>query len=347
MGERAQFIWGSLSVLLWLLTFLFVVGYNRVASDFFVPYVIRRPPSGLGYAYWQANFSSDMDLRAGLEAAGCVTEASAPLCHCLNQTLEVTVTSACPRPYDPCFFLQRPVQYADVQSQGVRAYVQLLCLNLYAALVGATVLVRDKLENRHSYAVQALIMGLVFVLTLGALWMSLSATLGEWLSFLLVGLVLVMLVRLAPDTHAFIPFQWQVLLSAALPVLWLIFAVYNHRTDAIRVTTTSMLALALALLSWVRMQLESLSLDCWEAVRALGVVGWCNALVAVVGGSLIALSYDSIAVNVLDSATYAWCVACLYTSLALHPLRFAGQTLFVELLLRAILSVAMLKELFV
>jgi hypothetical protein len=71
-------------------------------------------------------------------------------------------------------------------------------------------------------------------------------------------------------------------------------------------------------------------------------------VIVVLGTGLLALTYDEGDRGpVAKSASYAWIVLTVYASLTLQSLEAMGFAYFTELAARAVLTVAMIDELFV
>jgi hypothetical protein len=356
MSERAQFIWGSGTVLLWLLTFLFVVGYSADASGLRVQHWSRRASVvDEGRDYWlgaSSSFGPNMSLAIGLGKVGC-NDTWAPLCDCLKSAVTGMAHSSATcvvgngqAAVQRCFDVARRVQRIQVRESvnaGIRPYVVLLMLNTWAAIVGAVLLVRGKLADKSSYAVQLLFQGIILVLTLGTMWLSFGSSLTEWLTVLLVGLALVLLSGwCADDDQAWCAAEFHVMYLATFPTMLFLYNGYTHRLDLVYSMSTVALALALALHCAARMQFERVQ----QQMMPDNAVGWCNVFTGLLGVFMILLTYDETAPGILKSASYAWIVISTYISLSINPMRSVGQTFLTDLLLRAVLTTAMIIELF-
>ena len=350
MGQRAQFLWGSGAILLWLLTFLFLVGNYRDASSLSMAKLARWPFQGSdGLVYWNSNFAPDMAVADALDAVGCTNLTSSPLCTCLTQSVQVARSQCVQKgraTMTNCFATARGVQRVEVRDDAVRPYLNLLSMNLWAALVGTVLLVRGKLADKSSYSVQLLFQSVILTLTVGAMWLSLGAQPSEWVTMLVVSIVIMIMSRAAEDDQSWVAFHFHLVYSGVLPTIWVVFNAYDNRLDMVYFFTTVTLALALALVAACRMLVENV-----DAARQNGVANWCNAINGVLGMILITSAFDSLMERagspaLLNSASYSRIVAVTYTTLSLHPMSGAGQTLFMELLLRSALTVVMIKELF-
>lgn len=343
MNERAQFMWGAGSIILWLLTFLFIVGYYEHASSLKMHFTTREPPRGLGWKYWEDTFSPEMNISRGLSVAGCLNESMAPMCECLSESVSIAQSQCVNvgrKKMQQCFMSSRHVQYVTVRDDSVRPYVQILTMNLWAALIGSVLLVRGKLSDKGSYSVQLLFQVVLLALTMGSMWLSFGSSVVEWLTLLLVSVAVIVISWMADDDDSWVAFQFHLMFSATLPVMWAICMAYHHHLDTVFFSTVIVLTLVLALLCAGRMF--------FERVQDLGycTVCWCNIVTGALVIFFLLLFYNESQVSVLGSASFVWIIARIYTSLSLHPMSKAGQTLFVELLLRFVLSVAMIKDLF-
>lgn len=345
MNERAQFLWGAGTIGLWLVTFLYVVGYYSAASTLKMSFLSREVPRGTGMTHWNARFGPAMDVPEGLRAVNCTNSTSAPICACLVASVDAARTRCLAvgrQRMQKCFMLARHVQFVTVHSEWIRPYIQLLMVNMWAALTGSIFLVRGKLAEKNSYAVQLLFQVVILLLTIGAMWISFGATPGEWITLLLVSVALIGLGWMTDgDDDSWVAYQFHLLYTATLPGLWVLYCAYNHRLDTLFFSTTVALTVVLALLAAGRM--------CFERVAdaGYGVVTWCNMVAALLTGVLLAFTYDEHQSNLLGSASYAWIAFAVYATLSVHRMAGVQQTLFIELLMRFVLVVAMTKELFV
>lgn len=343
MSERCQFLWGAGSIVTWLLTFLFVSGYYDSASSLKMHFLHRNVQRGDGFPHWNEHFAVDMNLTAGLDAAGCSSVDAAPICACLNESIWVAESKCLAvgrTKMQKCFMLERHVQTIVIRDDWIRPYMQLLMVNLWAALVGAVFLVRGKLVDKGSYAVQLLLQGVLLALTVGCMWLSFGASVGEWLTLLSVSIALVVFGWIAEDDDSWAAFQFHLLYTATLPGMWVIYCAYNHRLDTLFFSVTALLTVVLALVSAGRACFERLS------DPGYNVVFWCSAVAAFLVMVLVFLTLDTSGRGILDSATYAWIVVVIYLIKSTAGLNAVGGTMCVELLLRVVLSAAMIKELF-
>ena len=326
-----------------MLTFLFVVGYYNSASSLKMHFLHRNTPRGDGIVHWNDKFATTMNVSAGLEAAGCPSVSAAPICACLNASVGIAATKCLAvgrSRMQRCFMLERHVQTVVVRDEWIRPYMVLLMVNLWGALVGSVLLVRGKLADKASYAVQLLFQVVLLTLTVGCMWLSFGASLGEWLTLLSVSIVLVVLGWMADDDDSWAAFQFHLMYTTTLPGIWTIYCAYNHRLDTLFFSVTTVLTVVLALVSAGRACFERL------ADPGYSVVFWCNAVTALLIGVLVSLTYDAVQIDLLHSATYAWLVVIVYLTKSITRMTVVGSTMCIELLLRAVLSVAMIKELF-
>ena len=130
----------------------------------------------------------------------------------------------------------------------------------------------------------------------------------------------------------------SILYVAVLPALCAISNAYNQRRDAIYMITTVALSLSLALVSAARSLLE----------RSKGSddgADFCHMTARVLTLGLVALSYDSQPSSALGSAIPAWWVYALYTGMSLTNGSQNGSAYATEIVLRTVLTAAMLNEL--
>ena len=364
MNERAQFIWASGAIVLWLITFLFITGYATNASYLQFPFLYREPPDTAGIDAWNAAVKATPPLPALatlLPLAHCVSNTTsppgplawAPLCDCLStayaQVAANPTCAAAPAQVSACYIASRRVQRIHIQpGPGLRPYPLLLMVNTWAAFAAAVLLVRGKLVDKGSYAIQLLLQLLLLALTLGAMWLALSASPAEWITMLVVSLLMSALGWLGDDDpDAWYSYQFQLVLGTVLPGLTVLYNAYTRRLDAIYFAATVALALALALASGVRIAFERLN-PADPIVNFWGPTNWTRLVIVVLGTGLLALTYDEGDRGpVAKSSSYAWLVLTVYASLTLQAADSMGYSYFTELVARAILTVAMIDELFV
>lgn len=361
MNERAQFIWAACTIILWMITFLFLTGYATTATALQFPFRVRDPPNSAGAAEWSAAFAPGApqpipSQAALMTAAGCNLTlnggaAWAPLCDCLANVYNASrscqaATSAQQAGY--CFMSARPVQRIRIRSDSiVRPYTVLLMINSWASFAAAVLLVRGKLSDKGSYSVQLLLQTIILVITLGSMWLALSSNTTEWVTMLLVSLLMVILGWIGDDDpDAWFAYQFLLLYATVLPGLMVIFNAYTHRMDAFYFACTTALALVIALGAAVSYTLQRIAItepnnQFWAPTR------WTNMVLVVLSTSMIAWTYDEgLTAPELKASWYAWFTLIVYISLAMYPVARVGSTFFVELLVRAMLTVAMIDELF-
>ena len=364
MTERAQFLWAACTILIWLLTFLFLTGYASTATGLQFPFHVRDPPNAAGFSDWSAAFAvgaptpppSQATLMA---AAGCAPSSNAsaivpwaPLCDCLASVYNasracVPATTSQQAAY--CFMSARPVQRIRIRSDSMlRPYPVLLMVNAWAAFAAAVLLVRGKLSDKGSYAVQLLLQLIILIITLGSMWLALSSTSSEWLTMLLVSLFVIALGWVGDDDpDAWYAYQFLLVYAAVLPGLTVIFNAYTHRLDAFYFACSTGLSLVLALGAGVSYTLQRIppsepNNQFWVPAR------WTNMVLVVLSSALISWTYDEgAAAAELKSSWYAWFTLLVYISLAMHPVQSVGATFFIEMCVRGILTVAMIDELFI
>lgn len=348
MNERMQFICGAASVLLWLLTVLLVGGYHGKVTSLEFPWTLRETPRQ-GFTFWARAFDQGLDwgniTEQGFAASRCHDVHTAPLCGCLQQGVELARDECVGKGKAhvlECYMTRLAPQILHTTTLSTRPYLWLLVLNMWAALVGSVLLVKSKLLDRGSYAVQLLVQGVVGLVTLGTMWLSLGSPPSEWATALAVGVAVVVLgwSDVAGDADA----DWwahhlSIMYSAVLPALCAINNVYNQRRDSIYMAVTVALSLGAALVAAARSLLE-------RAKGAEEGVYFCQVTVRILALGLIALSYDAQPYLALWSAVPAWWAYALYLGMSLTNGYQDGAAFVVDLVVRGALTVCMLNELY-
>lgn len=336
MGERVQFLWGAGCVALWLISVLFVIGYSSDATSLFIPYTYRDAEWGDGYKYlsdaWKAGVVTPQQMSTGLSLLGCQGTSTAPICGCLYALRN----TSCSAKMVQCFLLTRQVQQIEVQGQGMRPYMVLLMVNTWTALVGVVLLVRGKLADKNSYSVQLFVQFIVMAVTLGAMWLVFKSPLVEWLVTFLVALVLIVAGWYFEDED-WCALNFSLMYFATLPGLAALYGAYNHRNDLLYLSVQMAFTITLALLVAAR--------TAFDRIQGFNTT-WLTIAQVVLSLALLAFTYDETSVMLLKSATYAWIVYTIYLFMGMGHNSGVEKMLLMELILRAVLSVAMIVELF-
>ena len=334
MRERLQFLCGVGSLLVWLLTFMFTIGSER-AGQLSIAWTMRQTGYS-GYGYWSASdYSPANFFSKGLVAAGC--ENPAPLCGCLQNVSKCTNSRQMAL---QCFQYTRVPQSISESAASTRPYMWLIAMNTWAALVGSVLMVKSKLLDKGSYAVQLTLQIIVLLITLGSMWVMFSAPVAEWVTVLCVSLVIIIVGWTSAEDDEWWVVHLALLYCAVLPALCVIYNTYNQRRDVIYMVTTCCLSLEVALVAGARSFLERAKVsDSDEAVF------FCNNTLQLLSICLVCFSYDSDTVNMLQSAIPIFWIYAFYLSLAFPKSADAGVVYIFELVLRAVLTMCMLDEL--
>lgn len=329
MQERLQFLCGAGSLLLWLVTFLFIVGYADHSADLKLSWTTRTSNSYGGFSQWRNVFNGPHNTwvnasKAALSASGCLSPTSAPLCQCL--VLAVT-QSPCQNianaAVDSCYFSSRPSITTSEVGTATRPYMWILAINSWASLVGTTLLVKSKLLDRGSYAIQIMIQIILVTLTVGTQWVMFAAPPEEWAVTLGVSLGLIMLgwsPSAGDDDADWWVLHLSLLYTAVLPALNVLYNALNQRRDILYMLTTTILSLGVALIASVRSLLERSK--CGE--QADDPVMFCDVTLKILTLALVGFSYDVDTANLLQSSIPSWWAYAIYLGLSFASSKDAG-----------------------
>ena len=349
MQERMQFLCGAGSLVLWLLSYLFIVGYATPAADLSMAWT-SRPTGFSGFSQWSGIFESPRSTwfnatRLAMRVTGCSLPSDpSPLCQCLSNVSQVA-GSQCPAAGDnaiaQCFLSARPPASISASSHATRPYMWLLAVNTWAAMVGTVLLVKSKLMDKGSYAVQLMVQIMIIAITVGTQWLMFSAPPGEWAVVLGVAVAMVVLGwsgAAGDDDPDWWVLHLTLLYTAVLPALCVMYNAYNQRRDVLYMVTTVMMTLVVAIVTAVRSLLDRAK--CQDSDDA---IMFCDLVLKLLTLSLVGLSYDTDTVNMLESATPVFWIYTLYLGLSFAD--DAGFVYVIELALRATLTLLMLDEL--
>ena len=352
MRERAQFLWGVGALVLWLVTVIFSAAYLADARDLRLKVTMREAFHWKdSLSYWESkmkvasgNVTYWNSVRSGgLAMVGCggVDSGDAPMCRCLGGAVTTAQGSCMNRGRSQmrqCFVSARPVQKVKTVSDGIRPYMILLMINTWAGLVGAVLLVRSKLVEKNGYAVQLVIQALLLVVAVGGACMWFVAPAGEWVVLLLVSLILIASGWYANDEVHWCSTQFALMYCAVLPMLGLLANVMYDRRDLLYLVSILILSLVVALVVSSKIMLDRVA-----DTPGVMVGRFTLFIVAVV---LCGVVYDaSFAPPVLKSAPYVWKVYVIYMALGMLHVESMELPFSLDLMLRSVLTVAMVVEL--
>lgn len=382
MHERTQFIWGASTLTLWLITTLIIYVNKDTASSISFPYLHRHTPQGEGWKAWKdAEAASTPVTQAKmLASAGCNASIGlwAPICTCLSDAytstglLAITSSSSSPPPASTstttttpppaiacaskkataqvvsCFMTARQVQKITVRDTTLNPYLILLMVNAWSAVAGVVLLVRGKLADQNSPMLQIVLQILVFIVAFGTMGLVFKVGLLEWIVLGVVSFLLAITGWEVADEDpaAWYINQFHLLFAAGCPTMMVLFNAYTHRLDVIYFASTVLMALVLGLTAAMRMQLERLdSRD--PCTRYWDPATWARIIISLLTTCLIIQTYDEGDRGpTLKSAFYSWVGIAIYFALAMHSIHSISQALYTDVLIRAVVTAAMLNELF-
>jgi hypothetical protein len=211
-------------------------------------------------------------------------------------------------------------------------------INTWAGLVGAVLLVRSKLVEKNGYAVQLVIQALLLIVAVGGACMWFVAPISEWLVLILVSIILVASGWYANDEVHWCSTQFALMYCAVLPTLGLLANVMYDRRDLLYLVAVVLLSLVVALVVLSKIMLD-------RVAESPGVMVGRSTLF-IIAVALCGVVYDiGFPSPMLKSAPYAWKVYVIYMALGMFHVESMDMPFAVELMLRAVLTVAMVTEL--
>ena len=349
-----QFTLGTVSLLLWLITFTLMVAYSQRVNTLSIQWTTRRaswPVPGWGVAssvmsgaVAQGTTGTVAAWRnatlTSLQAAGC---GSAPLCDCLKSAFQAA-SDLCPTKGQAmaqnCFLWARPPQTMDSLAMQTRPYIWLLSMNLWSALVACVLLVKEKLEDKGSYAVQLILQVIVLALTMGAFWFMWDTPPSEWVVVLVVSIAIMWIGWVNDSQYLWEEQQFLLLYPALLTVMAVMANAYYQRTDAMYMSATVLLTMCVAVLlcaEWIVENTGTIACTCKMQF-------WAGLAIIVSAVGLISFSFADCGLGgtTLQSAPALYFVYCLFILIALaRPIQ---EIMGWEVLIRLGLTVAMIDE---
>ena len=365
MHERTQFVWGATAITLWLVTTIVLFANKDTASSIRFHYLHRHTPQGEGWKAWKDAQAASTPITQAqmLSSVGCDASIGlwAPICTCLTDAYTSTGLLAITASSTPscatkrataqvasCFMTARRVQKITVQDTTLNPYLILLVINTWSAVAGVVLLVRGKLARKDEPMLMVIIQVLIIVVTGFTMGFVFNSTMMEGFLLAVVSICFILLGWEVADQDpaAWYINQFHLLFAAGCPTMMVLFNAYTHRLDIVYFISTVLMALVLGLTAAARMQLERLDkgdacTQYWDPAT------WARVIIALLTTCLLAQSFDEGDRGpTLKSAFYSWVGIAIYFSLSLHSVDSIGQALYTDVLIRAIVSAAMLNELF-